>query len=106
MSRGVSARRTAPRRTWRHLWRRGRVIVRDEGWARLRSMILAELGYHRFLLLEHWLDEPVAAIAPGVALTFGALDPAELDARDSPPVRHRLRSPDRPARPLDRPEPM
>jgi ribosomal protein S18 acetylase RimI-like enzyme len=42
-------------------------------------MVLADLGYRRFLLLERWLDEPIAAITPRLPVSFSELRPAQLD---------------------------
>ena len=44
-----------------------------------------------FLLLERWLDEPIAAITPHVAVTFSRLDPAELDDISASTTRCRVR---------------
>lgn len=57
-----------PRRTLRHIWRRGREIVRGEGWKRLVFVVLADLGYRRFLLYERRLDEPIAPLAARIPL--------------------------------------
>lgn len=65
--------------SWQHVWRRAREIVRDEGWAVLVFMTLADLGYRRFLLMERRFDEPISTITPFVPLTFSELRPAELD---------------------------
>jgi GNAT superfamily N-acetyltransferase len=43
------------------------------------SMILADLGWHRLLLLERTLDAPIPAIAARVPLTFAALHREDLD---------------------------
>jgi GNAT superfamily N-acetyltransferase len=68
-----------PRRTLRHVWRRGRAIVRAQGWTGLLFTVLADLGYRRFLLLERRLDAPIAAVAPRLSLVFGRLQPADLE---------------------------
>ena len=56
------AEKRRPRRTLGHIWRRGRAMVRDEGWRRLLFVVLADLGYRRFLLYEGWLDEPIVPV--------------------------------------------
>jgi GNAT superfamily N-acetyltransferase len=67
------------RRTLGHLVRRGREIVRDEGWRRLLFVILTELGYRRFLLFERRLDEPIVPVAARVPLVFEAFRPVMLE---------------------------
>jgi GNAT superfamily N-acetyltransferase len=67
-----------PRRTPRQLWRRGREIVRDEGWRRLVFTALRDLGYRPVLVLERRLDEPIVPVAAHVPLGFETLEPAAL----------------------------
>lgn len=71
--------RQDPPRGLRRIWRRGRDVVRDEGWSALLVMALADLGYRRFLLLERRLDEPIAAITPRLPVDVATLQPSELD---------------------------
>lgn len=67
------------RRTLAHVWRRGREIVRDEGWTRLVFVVLADLGYRRFLLYERRLDERIVPVSARMPLVFEALHASALD---------------------------
>ncbi len=71
--------RTGPPLTVGRIWRRGREILREEGLRSLWFLVLSDLGYRRFLLLERWLDEPIPEIEPRVSLAFSRLRPDELD---------------------------
>lgn len=42
-------------------------------------LVIADLGYRRFLLFERRLDEPIAVITPGVPVTFSKLRATELE---------------------------
>lgn len=53
--------------------------MRDEGWTRLVFVVLADLGYRRFLLFERRLDEPIVPVAVRVPLVFEAFHPAAFD---------------------------
>src|SRR5262245_61352405 len=80
------------RRSLGHVWRRGREILREEGWVRLVFMVLADLGYRRLLLYERRLDAPIAPVPSRVALVFGGLQAAALEEhlRMRPRVTRRL----------------
>jgi GNAT superfamily N-acetyltransferase len=67
------------RRTLGHIWRRGREIVRDEGWRRLAFIVLADLGYRRFFLYERRLDEPIVPVAARLPLVFEPFQPAAFE---------------------------
>lgn len=73
---GVTEEERRPRRTLGHVARRAREIVRDEGWRRLLFIVLADLGYRRFLLYERRLDEPITPVVARVPLVFAAFQPA------------------------------
>jgi len=68
-----------PRRSLGHIWRRGRAMVRDEGWRRLLFVVLADLGYRRFLLYERWLDEPIVPVRARLPLVFEAFRPSAFE---------------------------
>ena len=67
------------RRTLAHVWRRGCDIVRHEGWRRLLFVVLADLGYRRFLLYERRLDEPIVPVTTRLALVFEPFRPAAFE---------------------------
>jgi ribosomal protein S18 acetylase RimI-like enzyme len=71
--------REGPPLTLGRVWRRGREVWRVGGASALAFMVLADFGYVRFLLLERFLDEPIAAVTPRVAVMFSTLAPAEID---------------------------
>ena len=67
------------RRTPAHVWRRGREIVRDEGWKRLLFVVLGDLGYRRFLLYERRLDEPILPVALRLPVVCEPFQPAAFE---------------------------
>ena len=79
MTRAWLPQRKGPPLTPRRVWRRAREIWRDEGPTALAFTVLADLGYGRMLLLERFLDEPIAAVTPRVPVVFSTLDPAQID---------------------------
>lgn len=68
-----------PRRTLGRVWRRGREIVRDEGWTRLAFIGLGDLGYRRFLVYERRLDEPILPVTPRLPILCEPFQPAAFD---------------------------
>ena len=71
--------RKGPPLTPGRVWRRGREVWREGGPSALAFTVLADLGYVRFLLLERFLDEPIAAVTPRVPVAFARLAAAEID---------------------------
>ncbi len=71
--------RKGPPLTPGRIWRRGRELWRDGGPSTLAFTVLADFGYGRLLLLERFLDEPIAAVSPRVPVDFSPLVPAQLD---------------------------
>lgn len=70
--------RKGPPLTLGRVWRRGREVWRAGGPSALTSMVLADVGYVRFLLMERVLDEPIAAVTPRVPVVFSMLAPADI----------------------------
>jgi GNAT superfamily N-acetyltransferase len=71
--------RKGPPLTPARVWRRGREVLRDGGPSALAFMVLADIGYGRLLLLERFLDEPIAAVTPQIPVAFSTLAPAQID---------------------------
>jgi ribosomal protein S18 acetylase RimI-like enzyme len=71
--------RKGPPLTPGRVWHRGREVLRDGGPSALAFLVLADLGYGRLLLLERFLDEPIAPVTARVPLVFSTLAPAQID---------------------------
>ena len=71
--------RKGPPLTPGRIWRRGRELLHDGGPSALAFTMLADLGYGRLLLLERFLDEPIAPVTASVPVSFSMLEPGEID---------------------------